>query len=210
MPQYWWENSDISTVDESVESIDAFEDGNGFSNILSGIFGAGAGIFTGGLGTQTGSQIGGLLGNLISNNKPQKGKPWIGKPSQNIYGVLFGNYGGEIYDPKQHPDFPIIVQTLMNAYRINNANLGIGDAEWEASQIINGFKPLTALDTEFGDQAKFMRYYNPSGNEQNTNANAQNSAKNSFTWVWIAVSVIVLVGIVSVLVMVFTKKKKKD
>ena len=130
------------------------EEGGFFSTLWPVLLGAGA-LIPGA----------GALINVLSNATGQgpkavEGKPWTGKPSQNLYGFLYGNYGGgKIYNPADHPDWKPIIQTLMNSYRINGFNAGQGNAEYEAGQIINGLKPLSALDTEFKDAQTAQAYY---------------------------------------------------
>ena len=130
------------------------EEGGFFSTLWPVLLGAGA-LIPGAAG------IVNLLSNATGQKPPpERGKPWIGKPSQNLYGFLYGNYGGgKIYNPSEHPDWKPIIQTLMNSYRINGFNAGQGDAEYEAGQIINGFKPLSALTTEFKDAQTAQAYY---------------------------------------------------
>jgi hypothetical protein len=140
------------------------EGGSGFfSSLLPILWGVGGSILAPGVGTAAGAGAGSIFGPILDNllgGGNSEGKPWTGKPSQNLYGFLYGNYGGgKIYNPADHPDWKPIIQTLMNSYRINGFNAGQGNAEYEAGQIINGLKPLSALDTEFKDAATAQAYY---------------------------------------------------
>ena len=142
------------------------EGGSGFfSSLLPVLWGAGGSIIAPGVGTAAGASAGSIFGPILDNllsGGNSKGKPWTGKPSQNLYGFLYGNYGGgKIYNPADHPDWKPIIQTLMNSYRINGFCQGKeqGCAEWEAGQIINGLKPLSALTTEFPDAQTAHAYY---------------------------------------------------
>jgi hypothetical protein len=140
------------------------EGGSGFfSSLLPILWGVGGSILAPGVGTAAGAGAGSVFGPILDNllgGGSNEGKPWTGKPSQNLYGFLYGNYGGgKIYNPADHPDWKPIIQTLMNSYRINGFNAGQGNAEYEAGQIINGLKPLSALTTEFPDAQTAQAYY---------------------------------------------------
>lgn len=222
---YWWESpssNQITTVQKPKEKgflSNIFSGGSdgkfSFEDIFSATWGVGTGIATGGIGVEEGSQIGGGIGSFIDNllgTSSTKGKSWIGKPSENLYGFLFGNYGGEIYNPKEHPDWIPLTTILMNSYRINGFNRSQGDAEYEAWQIINGFKKLSDLTTEFSSPETAQAYLN-NINPKDYNANNSSSQgldNSNNKLIWFVVAGLGFVGFVIALVVVFSKKKKKD